>query len=344
MNNHLPPYLLDKYLKGNCSPQEEVRVNQWYSSFESEENYISTLSELKKKEIRNRIRNRIANDLRDTDFERHVAKDHKAKKMRYAGLMSAAALIIILFAIIKFDSPHSSSNASLSQQRVTTINNTRRIQQLVLSDGSHVWLSPGAQISYAKSFQGTNREVYMTGEAFFEVTKNPQKPFVIYSKDIITKVWGTSFRVRDFNDQSFADVAVVTGKVSVTVADPKSFAVKSRSKQTQGTEIMIYPNQEATFIKKEKSLNVQYKKNVTELNIWKRANLYFDNSPMQTVVPVLNRQFGVNLIVADHRIADYQLSADFNGLNFPQIMEILKKTLNISYDMNEKTIMLKTNE
>ena len=344
MKDHIPPYLLDKYLKGDCTPQEEVRVNEWYNSFEREKDYISALSDLKKAEIRNRIRNRIANDLGDTDFESYVAKDHKAKKMRYAGLMSAAALIIILFAIIKFDRPHSSSNATLSQQRVTTINNTRRIQQLVLSDGSHVWLSPGAQISYGKSFQGTNREVHMTGEVFFEVKKNPQKPFIIYSKDIITKVWGTSFRVRDFDDQSFADVAVVTGKVSVRVADPKAFSIKNKAVKDRTTELMLYPNQEATFVKKEKLLEVRYKKDIKELNIWKRANLYFDNSPIAAVIPVLNREFGVSLIVADHSIDEYELSADFNGLNFAQIMEILKKTLNISYDMNEKTIMLKTNE
>ena len=344
MKDDLPPYLLDKYLKGECTPQEEVSVNEWYNSFESEKDYISALSELKKIEIRNRIRNRIAGDLRDTDFESCVAKDHKTKKMRYAALMSAAALIVILFAIIKFNRPHSSSNATLSQQRITTINNTRRIQQLILSDGSRVWLSPGAQISYDKSFQGTNREVHMTGEAFFEVTKNPQKPFIIYSKDLITKVWGTSFRVRDSYNQSFADVAVLTGKVSVTVIDLKAFAVKNRATGEQRIEIMIYPNQQATFVKKDKSLNVQYKKKIKELSIWKKANLYFDNTQMKSVIPVLDREFGVNLTVADHRIDDYELSADLNGLNFPQIMEILKKTLNISYDINEKTIMLKKSE
>jgi ferric-dicitrate binding protein FerR (iron transport regulator) len=195
-----------------------------------------------------------------------------------------------------------------------------------------VWLSPGAQLKYSKVFTGNTRQVSMSGESFFEVTKNPAKPFIINSGHIITKVWGTSFRVRDIKGAATADVTVVTGKVSVkSAADEKQNGAVN--------EVMLYPKQQVVF--NHNNLKTNKQAPTRELMIWQKMNLSFDNAPLKQVATTLDKDFDVNISITNDTIKSYTLNADFNGLNLPEILEILHKTLNVSYDIAGGNISLR---
>ncbi|MBD2756310.1 FecR family protein [Spirosoma validum] len=101
----------------------------------------------------------------------------------------------------------------------TVKNGTGQSLVVLLPDGSSVLLSTGSQLRYAKQTTSNLREVYLQGEGFFEVTKNPVKPFIVYTTNLTTKVLGTSFQVRSFDKETAAYVKVKTGKVSVTPVD-----------------------------------------------------------------------------------------------------------------------------
>ncbi|QRR01799.1 FecR family protein [Dyadobacter sandarakinus] len=99
------------------------------------------------------------------------------------------------------------------------VKNIKNAPQLInLPDGSSVLLSKGSSLRYPVRMTGAKREVRLNGEGFFEVVKNPEQPFVVYAGTVVTRVLGTSFRVRSFAGQRYAEVAVKTGKVSVTTA------------------------------------------------------------------------------------------------------------------------------
>ncbi|MDP9077622.1 MAG: FecR domain-containing protein [Bacteroidota bacterium] len=338
MKKQLSAHLLNKYLQGECTPEEEVLINEWYKSFEGDDDHISSISETEREILKSRIRQGIK---RPIPAEVPVI-DHPRSRTRlliYSIPAIAACVIIALTVLLN----HNDAKQPASAEMVSITNNTPNIYNQGLSDGSHVWLSPGAQIKFSKVFSGHTREVYMSGESFFEVTKNAAKPFIIYSANLVTKVWGTSFRVRDSKRLRFADVTVVTGKVSVKLLHEGSLQTGRDTHSMKSQEVMIYPDQQAIYNKNVAVLNDIHKADMKELRIWKKLNIVFDNKQMKDVLPVLNKEFGVNIYTRDEKIGSYLLNADFNGLNLPDVLELLHKTLNIRYVMDGADISLNSN-
>ncbi len=332
MDKRISSYWLDKYLKGDCSSAEEEQVVEWYNSFKDDPDWLSSVSETEKQEIKYRIYIAIVANAQGLVLPETPSSKIKVKYLFYA--IGGIAAMLLIYWGVQFLPSSTPKTGSLATNTIIINNRTKRILEQTLGDGSHVWLSPGAQIKYDKVFTGNSREVTMTGESFFEVTKNPAKPFIINSGKIIIKVWGTSFRVRDSKTSSFADVTVVTGKVSVKIAS-------SLIKINTVKEVMIYPNQQVTYEKEQNGLKTNEKVSIKELKIWQKINLSFDNTNLKQVITILNRNFQVNISATDEAIKDYTLNADFNGLNLAQIMEILHETLNITYEISGDNITLK---
>ena len=90
-----------------------------------------------------------------------------------------------------------------------------------LADGSKVWLGACSKLKYPVAFNGDTREIYLEGEAFFDVAKNPDKPFIVKTKDFLVKALGTSFNVMNYSDESFSHTTLKTGKIEVTTQEQK---------------------------------------------------------------------------------------------------------------------------
>ena len=103
---------------------------------------------------------------------------------------------------------------------------------------------------------------------------------------------------------------------------------------------MIYPNQQVTYVKKEQLFTEKPKADMKALLMWKKASIAFDNRPLKEVIPVLDKAFDVNISTADDKLNTYLLNADFNGMNLPQIMEILHKALDVSYTIKGQDVIL----
>jgi len=325
----LPASLLQKYLSGQCTADEEALIEEWYASFDNDEDYTASLSATQKEQLRNTIRQRISGTV---SVEQQPVRQQPRIRRLVWGITGIAASILIIVGIIRYQY---TAGPAIRVADIDTLfnNNTTAITDNTLSDGSHVWLMPGAKLTCHKSFSANRREVNLSGEAFFEVTKNPQRPFIIYSKNLVTKVWGTSFRVRDEQKLTFADVTVLTGKVSVKLLHPQSRLNK---------EVMLYPSQRVTYIKKEQTFTAQPKANMTAMAIWKKPDVSFNNRPLKEVIGVLNQSFQLHITVADDKINNLLLTADLNGLNFPGIMQMLHKALDVDYTIEGQNVILKT--
>lgn len=339
MRKKISGELLDRYLKGECTPEEEAFVKSWYDSFHQDDDYISSADNIEKQLLRDRMFMQISTNLSsDEDFSGR----RKVIRLSYFGYAAAvAAVFLIAYLIIPFHT-QKQQTAATTEQLVTITNNSKTIREQTLNDGSHVWLNPGAQLTFAKSFGQVNRRLSMSGEAFFEVTKNPQKPFIIRSSHIVTEVWGTSFRVRDTKQSASADVAVVTGKVSVSLPGKTPANISKHIPANTTSSVMLYPDQQATYSGKDNELHTGNGKQ-PDLLVWEKANLSFDNAKVKDVIPLLDRTFGLNIRTNNKTIDNYYITVDFNGLNFPQVMEVLRNTLNINYEINGKDIVLMKN-
>lgn len=329
MKKTLPDSLFRKYITGECTLHEEALIEEWYASFENEEDYTDSLSQEQKQLLMDNIRRRVSGNLTDDKPSPGLVRQ---LVWPVAGI---AASLLVLFGVMLHKRSVVTPATVVASLDTVFANTTAAIANNTLSDGSHVWLMPGAKLSCRKRFAADRREVNLSGEAFFEVTKNPQRPFIIYSKNLVTKVWGTSFRVRDAQELLFADVTVMTGKVSVKLVHPDGISKK---------EVMLYPSQRVTYLKKEKTFTQQPKANMAAMAIWKKPDVSFNNRPLKEVIGVLNQSFQLHIAASDDKINNLLLTADLNGLNFPDIMQMLHKALDIDYTIDGENVTLKTSK
>ncbi|MDF2432646.1 MAG: transrane sensor [Mucilaginibacter sp.] len=331
--------LLEKYINGECTATEVALIKQWYQSFENDTDYVSEISPREEKELEDRIYRHILNNISVEAGEEEIASKksgYRSLRKWYAMAAAAAAVFVVIAVIYQNQKTKAVIAPDIDAQIIAITNNSNQIYKATLPDNSCVWVSPHSQLRFPKAFGPDSRMVSMSGKCFFEVTKNPKCPFIINSKSIITKVWGTSFLVRDDDKSNSAEVSVLTGKVSVSIKNAVNTA--SVSSRVEKDEVMLYPHQKVIYVA---DLHVLKQENIVaepSLQIWKRVDLSFDNKPLKEIIPVLNSAFHIHIKVANEKLNHYILNADLAGFNLPDVLEALKKSLNVSYEIKNDII------
>lgn len=168
--------------------------------------------------------------------------------------------------------------------------------KVVLEDGSVITLEKNSKLSFPVHFDKNKRTVILSGEAFFEIAKNPNKPFYVYANEIVTKVLGTSFRIQAFDKEKKVLVKVRTGKVSVY----NQRSVNLSDPETNG--IVLMPNQQATYSRGDKNLSKSLVQ--SPVLLLDRLPVQFDEVPISQVLEVIEKRYGVKIIYNEEVLAD----------------------------------------
>lgn len=227
-----------------------------------------------------------------------------------------------------------------SKHLIESVNTSEKPISLTLPDESIVELAPNSRIGYPNNFDSnTTRDVYLSGEAFFKVTKNPLRPFRVFANEIVTKVLGTSFTVRSFEKDTIIQVTVRTGKVSVysQVNDAKN--LKSSS-QLDG--IIVTPNQELVY----KKLDQKFQKNLlaepTEI-VPKSAlqeNMLYDEAPLEKVFTQLSKNYGINIVYDTESLKKCTVTADLRNEPFYRKLDLICKAIGASYEIIDGQVVI----
>ena len=258
-----------------------------------------------------------------TADEQPVEQTMPRLKPYWFAAASVAAMFLLVWAWLFWHKPATAvpyNTASFANNRMQITNQTHSIYKQVLADGSKVWMSPGCRLEFPQKFAGHLREVSMTGEAFFEVKKDHAHPFVIYSGGVVTRVWGTSFRIRALSNKP-TEVSVLTGKVSVKIPTHET------------SEVMLYPHQRVTYNQEQVSLQKAAEVQQSAMQMWQKVSMTFDNVPLNAVLSTLSKQFNVKLKTNDADFGKFLLKADFTDQNLPAILEMIENSLSAQYDI-----------
>jgi len=185
-------------------------------------------------------------------------------------------------------------------------NHTTEIMPVALPDGSSVLLQPESRLIYPSEFEKNQRVVSLTGQAFFEVTKDKNRPFLVLSKEMVTKVLGTSFTVSAFENNADFSVVVKTGKVSVS----DNSSLGNNAKATSNATIDLLPNQQVVFDRHEHTL---IRKEVTQKDIEvlvppTKASYDFVDTPVTEIFAILRKAYGVSIAVDENQLANCALT------------------------------------
>ncbi|KAA6439048.1 DUF4974 domain-containing protein [Dyadobacter flavalbus] len=231
--------------------------------------------------------------------------------------------------------------AHAEEQLVEKINHTRNPLLIRLPDGSTVKLSPGGRISFPAKSRLT-REVYLSGEAFFDITRDSSRPFFVYANEVVTKVLGTSFSVRSYSGEKQVSVSVRTGKVAVFTRRDAEMTHKQRSKELTG--VVIEPNQQIVVsresVKMIKSL-VSSPQIIADGTV--NYNFEFDDVPASEVFAALRRAYGIDSRYDSEMMNDCPVTARLTDLPLYEKLDLVCKAINATYERTDASIIIKGN-
>lgn len=216
-------------------------------------------------------------------------------------------------------------------------NNSSEPMLVTLEDGSSLLLQPGSQISYPAQFDLKERKVMLSGEAFFEISKNPDHPFLVFANETVTRVIGTSFRIRAYNDQPEVEIMVRTGQVKVSAAH----------QEADGTvkEIALNPNESVLYVRDEAVFaKPAVASHTSELPI---EQLYFEfkDAPVSEIFETIQKAYGMQVHYPLEVLKDCYLSTSLTDEPLPQKLKIIVESLGgqTYFQINDDQITIYSN-
>lgn len=334
--------LLLKYQNGQCSDEEIAKIHYWYDHLN--EDSMASLSGAERENMEGRILNHLRAGIREDKMQETVLV--RSWWQRAAPYLSAAAVIIAVCSYVFFgktiSDPVAKSEQILVQvpvdQLLTRHNNSSSTQKIVLEDGSAVTLTPGSKIIYPKKFPKEKREVQLLGDAFFEITKNPDKPFFVYSGKLVTRVLGTSFRIKTNPKGQALEVEVVTGKVSVFEND-ESFIDNAVDHQSNG--VVLTPNQRVTYFPESRHLMTGLVVAPVKASVAvDESRLVFNNVAMGRIVEALQKTYGIEIVFANDRLAACTFTGDITDLPLYEKLDLVCGSVGADYEIKGTRILI----
>lgn len=219
------------------------------------------------------------------------------------------------------------------------INTTSQTIELALSDGSKISLAPKGRIRYPERFDGERREVFLEGEAFFDIAKDPEHPFLVYANGLVTKVLGTSFRIKAYGNSREVTVEVKTGKVSVFAQSDPHLQEKVADKKLQG--VVLTPNQKIIYARNEvkmvKTLVEKPEMVVAKAEI---PQFEFEDTPASEVFNTIARAYGIDILYDEALLKDCPLTARLDNQTLHDKLSIICKAVESSYEIVDGQVII----
>ncbi|CAG5002529.1 hypothetical protein DYBT9275_02912 [Dyadobacter sp. CECT 9275] len=269
----------------------------------------------------------------------------RSLKLSPKWLAAASVVLAILVGSLIWRSKGTKSDYSLHVSALQTaftekVNSTGQVQLFLLPDGSEVQLLPHSKISYGNDFNQTDRKVLLSGEASFEVTKNVQKPFLVYANKVVTRVLGTKFVVRAYEKETEVKVNVASGQVSV-YREPAGHTQAGNEKPPH-KGLLLLPNQQAVFSRKseEFSKTLVEKPEILTSAATDRPTFMYDEVSISKVFKDIEMAYGITIRYNQEGLQGCQLSASLNHESFDQKLEIICKTVKATYQKFDGQIII----
>jgi ferric-dicitrate binding protein FerR (iron transport regulator) len=184
--------------------------------------------------------------------------------------------------------------------------------QITLPDGTRVWLNGESTIRYSLPFNNSTRNVVLEGEAFFDVTKNPEVPFIVTSTHATVRVLGTTFNYKAYPGEK-TEVVLAEGKV----------CLNTNSKTAKQAEFMLSPGEHAVINENTGQVKIA-KENIDKYIAWHSGRLVFDDSPLPEVVKKLERWYGIDVFVRDPQLLSSHITTTFENESLYEVFELLE--------------------
>jgi transmembrane sensor len=310
-------YLFRQYLNNSCTKKE---FDEFFS-YVRDAAHDDTMRDLIKKvyDESGHSLNTYVDETGKLVLTQPPARPKRPRKKLYVGI-AACVLAALVFLVWPGDKP--------VQQQALTKKATQRSEYkyLLLPDSTQVWLNAASTLEYPPLFNGARREVYLTGEAYFDVKHADQLPFIIHTGKVSTTVLGTAFNIKAYPGREHIVVSVNRGKVRVQY-DNKEVAML-----IQGQQVKV-SNLRAQRVEK-KSLN-------TDAAAWQQGHLYFDDETMEDIVAELQQVYDVRIQLKKEGIRNERINTTIKReLGIGEALDVLCRITESRLSQNNGTYII----
>ncbi|WP_460960741.1 FecR family protein [Spirosoma litoris] len=313
--------LLTKYQNGEASDSERTQVEAWYDALDAEAELTRSASD--KRAFIEHYWQQLAEQIRPSTNVRAMP----------IGLYRLAAAAVLVLGIglswyFLMNPGRETDSGRLTAQtgKLELVRKTNESDQpirVALSDGSVITLKPGSQVQYPSMFTGNRREVQLNGEAFFEVTKNPEQPFLVYANGLVTKVLGTSFTIVAKADKPTAEVVVRTGRVAV---------YQQTDNQAAASDMVLKPNEKATYFLADKRIVKSLADHPVVLRPEAiKTHFVFDDTPVARVFRELDDVYGIHISFDEQALVNCTLTANLANQPLSAQLDMICLSIGATY-------------
>ena len=197
--------------------------------------------------------------------------------------------------------------------------------QLTLSDGTRVWLNAASSLRFPATFSGRERKVELTGEGYFEVAKNKEKPFEVSVNNAVVTVLGTHFNINAYSDERVVKTTLLEGSVKVTKGNAGA---------------LITPGEQARINNSTGEITVKEEVDLDEAVAWKNGKFIFNDADIKSIMRQLEKWYDVSVIY-DKEVPDEEFVGSISrNVNVSQILEMLEKTGSVNFEIKGRTIIV----
>ncbi|MDR6944161.1 FecR family protein [Mucilaginibacter pocheonensis] len=271
------------------------------------------------------------------------SKRKKARIIKLGSLLAAACLMLGIFWFTRKETITTGKPNEITAPK-------NGISKIQLPDGSRVWLNMGSKLTYSNDFGTDQRRVNLVGEAFFDVVKDPQHPFVVTTPTISVRVLGTKFNVRSYNNDKTSEAALVRGKIELTILkNPEKKIILNPSEKLtiiNNQEQQIKSNIPTDKVAEETPLIAlsrihQAKKDTLPSEaLWLENKLAFDAEDFESIAQKMERRYNVTIAFENEDVKKLRFTGKFEKEPINKALLYLQRTAEFHYKIDTNQIVI----
>jgi transmembrane sensor len=324
--------LLKKYLEGSATPEEEKLVGNWYASLGNDNNNDQVhLLEAERRRLRNFYWNSLKSKIGQSENKSFGFWPNLTRLAAAIG----AIILVSLYVIPSYvpDSDLLQEQAPVSMKEI--FNNTHTNRKISLPDSSGVLLFPGSRLQYSDEFDLNERKIFLSGQAFFEISHDPAKPFYVFANEVVAKVLGTSFSVIAYPEDISIRVEVKTGKVSVYANPEKKLVLPTEEK------VILTPNQQAVYTRDTKKVSRMLVKDpqmiIAEEEVKK---IRFEGAPVPEIFIALEKMYGVDIVFEEEVFSNCSITTSVSGKDLYERVDVICEIIGATYTVEDTRVLI----
>ena len=315
--------ILEKYIRGSISEEEYNELQQQIQN-DSDNSVGDMLNECWQKDLNIHVMPRAAQARTRRLGNEKIKKDMRRVWFKRASTIAASILVpVLIISTVYF---YKEMDHYKQIPNIVSVNKGQRAG-ITLPDGTIVHLNSESKLTYTPDFNGKLREVVLEGEAFFEVTPNKEKPFIVKTSVFDVEVLGTSFNVSVYNDENIVETALMEGKVKLTMQGCPS------------KPVYLTPSQKFIYSRSDRQGTISIMEGDTEL-AWKQGILAFNAEPLEEVFRKIERWYGVTMHYDKESLVNDNFTGQFKMISIQEMMNILRMHYNLKFKIENNDIYI----